>query len=268
LVSWISADRYRLRQLVDNMLSNAIKYTRAGTIRIRMGNIADGHARYEVIDSGIGIPEARRRELFQDFGQLRMDGVGEGGAGLGLAICRRIVELMGGTIGVDGNPDGPGSRFWIELPITEIPPPPQKAAPDSLRLARADGRRPTILVAEDVETNLIVARGLLGRLGCDVELVSDGQAAVARAAKGGLDLVLMDVSMPVMSGIEATRQIRALPGPAATVPVVALSAYSRPEDLAPIFAVGACAHIGKPIRIDELHKVIDAVLRSEAPDHA
>lgn len=260
LVEWVLADRYRLRQLVDNMLSNAIKYTRAGSIRIRMGNIAPGRARYEVIDTGIGIPEARRRELLEDFGQLRMDGVGEGGAGLGLAICRRIVELMGGTIGVDGNEDGPGSRFWIELPITHIPPPQQPSRPASLLLTRPDGGRPRILVAEDFETNRIVARGLLGRLGCDVELVNDGEAAVDRAAIGGIDLVLMDISMPVMSGIEATRQIRALPGPEATVPILALSAYSRPEELEPILTAGACGHVGKPIRIEEQHMAIARIL--------
>ena len=261
LVEWVSADRYRLRQLVDNMLSNAIKYTRAGTIRIRMGMIRAGIARYEVIDTGIGIPEARRRELFQDFGQLRLDGVGEAGAGLGLAICRRIVELMGGEIGVDGNPDGPGSRFWVELPIAEIPPPQQKSVPGTLLLACAGGRRPRILVAEDVETNRIVARGLLGRLGCDVELVNDGAAAVQRAASGGIDLVLMDVSMPVMGGIEATRQIRALPGPESAVPILALSAYSRPEDLEPMLTAGARGHVGKPIRIEELHGAMARILQ-------
>jgi signal transduction histidine kinase/ActR/RegA family two-component response regulator len=263
IVDWIVADRYRLRQLVDNMLSNAIKYTRTGSIRVRLGMLNATRARYEVIDTGIGIPEARRRELFEDFGQLRLDGVGEGGAGLGLAICRRIVELMGGTIGVDANPDGPGSRFWIELPITEIPPPPQSAGPAALVLTMADGRRPRILVAEDVETNRIVARSLLARLGCDVELVNDGEAAVQRAATGGIDLVLMDVSMPVMSGIEATRQIRALPGPAAAVPILALSAYSRPEDLEPILTAGASGQIGKPIRIEELHKMIAKTLQAE-----
>jgi signal transduction histidine kinase/ActR/RegA family two-component response regulator len=268
IVDWILAGRYRLRQLVDNMLSNAIKYTRTGSIQVRMGMLGAARARYEVIDTGIGIPEARRRELFEDFGQLRLDGVGEGGAGLGLAICRRIVELMGGTIGVDGNPNGPGSRFWVELPITEIAPPQHAERPASLLLTRPDGSRPRILVAEDVETNRIVARGLLTRLGCDVELVNDGEAAVGRAAIGGIDLVLMDVSMPVMSGIEATRHIRALPGPEAAVPILALSAYSRPEDLEPILTAGASGHVGKPIRIEELHKAIAKTLLAERQRHA
>ncbi|MCX7285031.1 MAG: ATP-binding protein [Novosphingobium sp.] len=256
---WILADRYRLRQIVDNLLSNAVKYTRRGEIQVRVGVIREGWFRCEVIDSGIGIPPGRRAELFADFGQLHTADVEAGGSGLGLAICRRIVELMDGQIGVEAGPGGIGSCFWVEMPFVEVDGPARHESADKKVLRRPDGGRPRVLVAEDVETNRIVARGMLSKLGCDVELVADGAEAVAAVGAGSFDVVLMDMSMPVLDGVEATRQIRSLQGPVNAIPIIALTAYSRQEELAPILTAGAMGCVKKPIVLDELYCAIKAL---------
>lgn len=256
---WIQADRYRLRQVVDNLLSNALKYTQRGFIKVKVGLTGPERLRFEVIDSGHGIPEEKRTELFEDFSQLEVEGSSPGGAGLGLAICRRIVTLMNGKIGVEAGPDGIGSRFWVELPWHAAAENTVSQLDEPMILCRPNGERPRILVAEDVETNRIVARGLLARLGCDVEVVSDGAQAVEAIQQSCFDLILMDMAMPVMDGPEATRQIRALPGETGQIPILALTAYSRPEELAPMLKAGAMGSINKPIVIEELYRTIKAV---------
>ncbi|MDZ3830806.1 MAG: ATP-binding protein [Sphingopyxis sp.] len=255
---WIAIDAVRLRQLVDNLLSNAVKYTRAGSILFAVDYIDNARLRVEVSDTGIGIPEGRMAELFEDFGQLHLHGAEPGGAGLGLAICRRIIDVMGGRIGV--TPVARGAAFWFEIPCTPISGPPRVVGPATVTLAGRDGRPLRVLVAEDLATNRIVVQGHLRRLGCDVTLVPDGLQAVQAVAKGGFDLVLMDMAMPVMDGTEATRCIRALSGGSARVPIIALTAFARAEELAPIFAAGANGHAAKPIVADELRAVMAEVL--------
>ena len=254
----ILADRVRLRQLIDNLLSNAIKNTGDGSVTLLAEYRAGERLRVEVHDTGIGVPPNRRAELFEDFGQLQLPGSQSGGAGLGLSICRRIIEVMGGSIGVDDS--SLGSCFWFEIPFTAIAAPPTVAAAGLRSLARADGRALRVLVAEDVETNRIVVEGHLRRLGCEVVLVNDGRAAVEAATGGAFDLVLMDMAMPIMGGAEATRAIRALPAPAGQTPIVALTAYTRPEELAPMMAAGAVASASKPIVMADLYKVMRMAL--------
>lgn len=260
-IDWIVADRYRLRQIIDNLVSNAVKYTRRGGIRVRIGPISEDRFRFEVIDTGIGIPAERRAEIFVDFGQLHTADVQAGGSGLGLAICRRIVEIMSGDIGVEAGPGGVGSCFWVELPYVRVagPTPMQKAG--DKRLRRLDGGKLRVLVAEDVETNRIVARGMLGKLDCDVELVSNGEEAVEAVRTGRFDVVLMDMSMPVVDGPEATRRIRSIPGAVGRMPILALTAYSRPEELAPMMSAGAIGCVKKPIVLDELYLALKPICR-------
>ncbi len=261
MVEWIVADRYRLRQIIDNLVSNAVKYTRRGGIRVLVGPVADDRFRFEVIDTGIGIPPERRAEIFVDFGQLHTADVQAGGSGLGLAICRRIVELMGGSIGVEVGPGGVGSCFWVELPFVEVDGPTAAKQKEEKRLRRFDGGRLRVLVAEDVETNRIVARGMLGKLGCDVELVTNGEEAVEAVRRGEFDVVLMDMSMPVLDGPEATRRIKAIPGAVSRTPIIALTAYSGRAELAPMMTAGAIGVVKKPIVLDELYRAIKSVCR-------
>lgn len=257
--TWVEADSVRLRQLIDNMLSNAIKYTSEGGVMLKTRRLANGWLRTEVIDTGIGIPAHRRTELFTDFSQLNLLGSEPGGAGLGLAICQRIIEVMGGKLGVDDA--GRGSCFWFELPVAEIPVPKRVANPVVRSLTGPGDRAPHVLVAEDLATNRIVVEGCLRKLGCDVTVVEDGQQALAAVESGvAFDLVLMDMAMPVMDGPEATRRIRALQGPLADLPIIALTAFTRPEELEPMMAAGATDSVAKPIVLDDLYRAMSRVL--------
>ena len=250
----VEADPVRLRQLIDNFLSNAIKYTREGGVVVRGEYLAGGRLRVEVTDTGIGIPPERQTELFEDFGQLHAMGNEPGGSGLGLAICRRIIQTMGGALGVRENAGG--SCFWFEVPCRVIDEPERVIAPPSLSLRGPIGRIPRILVAEDLATNRIVVEGYLRKLGCEAVVVENGEKAVAAVRETSFDLVLMDMAMPVMEGPEATRLIRALGEGRGDLPIIALTAYARPEELAPMISAGANASVAKPIVLGELHRVM------------
>jgi CheY-like chemotaxis protein len=257
--TWIEADNVRLRQLIDNMLSNAIKYTSEGGVMLKSRLLPEGRLRIEVVDTGIGIPAHRRTELFTDFGQLNLLGSEPGGAGLGLAICQRIIEVMGGTLGVDDA--GRGSCFWFEIPVAEIPVPKRVANLVVRSFAGSGGRAPRVLVAEDLATNRLVVEGCLRKLGCEVMVVEDGKQALAAVESGdAFDLVLMDMAMPVMDGAEATRRIRALPGGSCSLPIIALTAFTRPEELEPMMVAGANDSVAKPIVIEELYRVMAKAL--------
>ena len=256
---WVVADRFRMRQIVDNLLSNALKYTAKGTITVRMGLVAAERLRFEVIDTGSGIPSEKRSVLFEDFSQIYESGAQRGGAGLGLAICKRLVTQMEGEIGISSGPDDVGTCFWVELPWFAAAPVEQGGLDEPMILRRPDGKAPRILVAEDVATNRIVAQGLLNRLGCEVDLVDDGAHAVTAVKSGDYDLVLMDVSMPGMDGPTATRLIREIPGPVGAIPIVALTAYSRPEELAPMLNAGAMGTVNKPIVLQDLYRVLHGI---------
>ena len=256
--AWVEIDRVRLRQLIDNLLSNAIKYTREGGVTMRGQYLDSGVLRVEVIDSGIGIPTERHTELFEDFGQLNLLGSEPGGAGLGLAICKRIIDVMHGSIGVTDA--SPGTCFWFEIPCPRITPPLCKisSAPPPLRTTA--GQRPRILVAEDLATNRIVIEGHLRKLDCDVTLVADGREAVEAMMADDFDLILMDMAMPVMDGPTATRNIRALAGTKGAIPIVALTAYARPEELRPMIDAGANASACKPVMAQGLRAVMAELL--------
>jgi CheY-like chemotaxis protein len=209
------------------------------------------------------VPEAQRAAVFGDFVQLQRTGTPEG-TGLGLAIAAHMVERMGGRIGCTGNdeaPDGRGAVFWVEIPLRPLPGAADGETPGEDEAPTAGpagtGRRPPlrVLVADDVPANQAVARALLEPEGHGVDCVSDGRQAleaVARAfaAPDGprpYDAVLMDVMMPEMDGLEASRRIRALEGPAARVPIIAVTARAFPEDIAACRAACMDDHIVKPI---------------------
>jgi signal transduction histidine kinase/ActR/RegA family two-component response regulator/HPt (histidine-containing phosphotransfer) domain-containing protein len=240
----LSGDPARLRQVLLNLIGNAIKFTDAGGVRIeveRAGSEDRPRLRVAVIDTGIGIaPEARSR-LFEEFTQADASVTRRfGGTGLGLAICKRIVLAMDGEIGVESSP-GQGSRFWFTIAL-EPATGHVVAAPSEVSV-----RPLTILVAEDNAVNQQVARGLLERRGHHVDIVGDGRAAVAAVAGGSYDVVLMDVHMPHLDGIEATRQIRQLPGDQGRIPIIALSASAMRAETEVCVAAGMNDHLTKPI---------------------
>ena len=248
----VVGDAQRLRQVLLNLVGNAVKFTPAGEVRVRLEANPDGTGwRLEgaVRDTGIGIETDMLGRLFHEFTQA--DGSVKrrfGGTGLGLAICRRLLEAMGGSIAAESRA-GAGSIFRFSLPVgaasaeaAPAPPGPSVSAPGMLR----------ILVAEDNAVNQMVATKMLERQGHRVLAVANGAAALAAARGGDFDLVLMDVMMPVLDGLAATRAIRALPGAAGQVKVIGLTAGASREDEAACRAAGMDGFAVKPIALERL----------------
>jgi signal transduction histidine kinase/CheY-like chemotaxis protein/HPt (histidine-containing phosphotransfer) domain-containing protein len=258
-------DGHRLRQILLNLLNNAIKFTRSGSVTL---TVAEGmmretrrHYRFTVEDTGIGISQHEHGNLFQRFHQLDPSMNRQfGGAGLGLSITKQLVERMGGTIGFQST-FGTGSTFWFELPLE--PTAPVKAILSGQALAPA--RAATILVAEDVVVSQELARELLEAAGHTVDVVTNGAEAVEAVKAGAYDMVLMDLSMPDMDGLEATRLIRASAAASRATPIVACTANVLPEHVNSFSSAGIDAYLRKPLRRKELLATVDRVLtRGEA----
>lgn len=239
----VETDPGRLRQVLLNLIGNAIKFTEQGTIKLRIERIDQSRnnlrLRFSVTDTGIGIPADAREQLFTNFYQVdSARALHLGGTGLGLAISKRIIEAMGGVIGVESEV-GQGSTFWFSIDV-------------GLRSARpyapATVESRTILLVEDNEINQRVAQNLLQQDGHQVTIVDNGADAVQRASEQVFDLILMDIQLPEMDGIEATRQIRALSDQAhATVPIVALTADAMPASARACRDAGMNEVLTKPI---------------------
>ncbi len=255
-----SGDPTRMRQIVLNLVGNAIKFTEAGRVSVRVvpretatheaGPAAgDGPewVRFEVTDSGIGIEAAEQTHLFETFSQADSSiSRRYGGTGLGLAICRELVALMGGEIGVVSQ-HGVGSTFWFELKLPI-------AAPNVLQSADASPPAPVgapralrVLVAEDNAINQRLMEAVLGKAGHQMTMVGNGHQAVAAVRDGAYDVVLMDVQMPDLDGIEATRQIRSLPSPRNLVPIIALTAHAMAGAKEEYLDAGMDDLVAKPI---------------------
>ena len=255
-------DPTRLRQILLNLLGNAVKFTASGAVTLRLcsaqvrsiqnslpvngSNQADV-LRLEVADTGSGIPKEKRPRLFQDFERLSADADAVEGAGLGLALSARLVTVMGGCIGYDDN-DGGGSVFWVELPLLAAETGPERA--DVTTSAASPYR---VLIVDDVAMNRDVAAAFLQSACYDVTCLDNGAAAVAVAGCEYFDVILMDVRMPEMDGLEATRRIRTLPAPYGQVPVIALTAQAFAEQIAECRDAGMDAHLTKPFSPDALH---------------
>ncbi|WP_439491928.1 ATP-binding protein [Bosea sp. (in: a-proteobacteria)] len=240
----ITTDPTRLRQLLFNLVGNAVKFTDTGWVRIICSLEAGDRLRVEVEDTGIGIPEAARERLFQDFSQLDVTiNRRFGGSGLGLAICRRLIGSLGGEIGVASR-EGRGTRFWFTLPVGPISEP--KAKADLALAAATPGRfAGRVLVAEDNPINFAVASEMLQRLGLQVDHAPDGRIAAHLAAATPYDLILMDMQMPLMSGLEATRAIRQQG--LHDLPIVGLTANAFASDREACLEAGMSDFVAKPI---------------------
>ncbi len=241
-----SLDSRRLRQVVAGLVGNAVKFTDAGAVEVKaVWTPEDGADRLtlRVLDTGVGVPAARRDELFQPFAQMDPSLTRQrSGAGLGLAMCRSITELMGGEIGYAPRETG-GSEFWLSL---DLPRAAIETAPQMVEAA-VEERAPRILVVDDHPTNREVARLILMSYGCEVSEADGGAAAVEAARAEPFDAILMDVRMPGMDGLAATRAIRLLDGPAALTPILAVTADVMRDDVERCRAAGMNGHVPKPI---------------------
>jgi len=261
----VQADRTRLKQIVLNLLSNAIKYNREqGAVVVDCAAAGPDKVRISVQDTGPGLKPDQVDALFQPFNRLGQEGGSEEGSGIGLVVTKRLVELMGGTIGVGSTP-GTGSVFWIELPLTAAPETARAAIasaaalPESAPVAARSGQ-PLLLYVEDNPTNLRLVQEVLG-FRTDLELMTaiDGLEGLELARKHQPDIVLLDMNLPGMSGRDIQRRLREDPA-TAEVPVLAISANAMRNDIDAALDAGFFRYLTKPIDIAALHAALDAAL--------
>ena len=261
-------DAKRLRQVLINLVGNAIKFSGDQDVDLRVEPEAPGVLRFSVTDRGPGIAPEQQAAIFERFRQA--DGSlsrTHGGTGLGLAICKTLVEMMGGRIGLRSAP-GQGSTFWFtiaSLPAEGIVSGSEAARPASKPVIASDL---PILLAEDNPTNQFIIARSLERRGLEVEVVGNGAEALERLGERPYALVIMDIQMPVVSGDEAIRRIRAGTAEVARVPIIALTANATTEAMVAVLAAGADAYMTKPVRLDALYDQIARLIGVSAATEA
>jgi CheY-like chemotaxis protein len=269
---FVDADRTRLKQVLINLLSNAIKYNRAnGTVVVDCALLAaEGSAakriRINVTDSGLGLPPDMLKQLFQPFNRLGQERSTEEGTGIGLVMSKRLVELMGGVIGVKSTV-GLGSVFWFDLNSTTEPQLGMDMAhPPAIAPAQVlDGaRQRTLLYVEDNPANLKLVEQLIARRP-DMRLLSarDGNVGIQLARANQPEVILMDINLPGISGIEALKILREDPA-TAHIPVVALSANAMPRDIEKGLQAGFFRYLTKPIKVNEFMDTLEVALEFAA----
>ena len=263
---WIMADPVRLRQALFNLIGNAVKFTTEGHVEARLilrrGAKGEARLRFEIEDTGVGIPAEAQSQLFQRFHQADGSTARQfGGSGLGLAITRSLARLMGGEVGFTSRADV-GSTFWFDVP-TPVAEPPANEEDFQFQATAMPLESLRILVVEDNPTNRLVATKILEGLGAEVATAADGSLGVEAAADGGYDLVLMDIQMPHMDGVEATRRIRGLDAPEATTPIIGLTANAMAHQRVAYLEAGMDGVASKPISPADLICEIARVLNGK-----
>ena len=260
LPRWVVGDPTRLRQILLNLLSNGIKFTHAGKVELRASKSAEGEVCFKVSDTGIGIPQNRQRSIFEAFVQVDAGTSRQfGGSGLGLAISDQLVTLMGGKIGVESEV-GTGTKFSFSIPLPKAADRKSQTHHDDLSgltvmpglTSRGAVNRLRILVAEDNRINQRLAQVTLENAGHEVFVVDNGSEALAAWTRQSFDVVLMDVQMPVMDGLEASAAIRRAEGRGVHVPIIALTANAMSGDRERCIASGMDDYLTKPINLNAL----------------
>ncbi len=253
----IVTDPTRMRQVLLNLLSNAVKFTSGGSVTLKVSETeaaGEERLRFDVVDTGIGIDEEGLQKLFRPFSQVDLSISREyGGTGLGLTICKQIVEALGGSVGVESRP-GVGSVFWFEIPRV----PGAITSTTDVSASQLEDTLPAldILLVEDNLVNQQVAAGLLAHLGQKVTLAANGREGVEAVRNGRFDLVLMDMQMPVMDGIEATLMIRALGSAFAKLPIIAMTANASADDERLCHEAGMSGFEAKPMSSAQLRRIV------------
>ena len=286
-------DPLRIRQILTNLVGNAVKFTELGGVDLRVTPTVNG-VLIEVIDSGVGIPVAARDRVFASFSQVDMSRARRfEGTGLGLAISRHLAEAMGGSIGFNDRDDGPGTVFWVRLPLSSTteeprvklesirvpqapqqpmgkaplkPSAPQSAAPLNEQLTMLELNRPLLLLAEDNIVNQKVATLMLERMGYQIELAENGEIAHQMAESRRYAAILMDVLMPEVDGLDATRRIRAGSGPNKNTPIIAVTANAMQEDQDACMAAGMDDFLSKPLVMSILSACMAKWVPQDASD--
>jgi len=251
-------DGVRLKQVFNNLIGNALKFARNGMVEARLKAWVEGdqiRMQARVRDDGPGLDADRVDSVFEPF----VHGSGPDGAGLGLSICRQVVDRMGGRIWAENN-QGRGATFAFDLTarraVVEVETPSNVSDLSELNLQSA----PHILIVDDNATNRVVAQALCEMFGCSSELAEDGIEALQAVQENRYDLILMDIKMPRMDGVQATQAIRALDGPVSRIPIVALTANADPEDAKHYLSIGMAAVVEKPIKPERLRMAMNAAL--------
>lgn len=256
---YLEGDPIRIRQVVMNLVSNAVKFTPEGKVTVEVGFDKIDAKRYNIIveinDTGIGIPKDRIDKIFDSYEQA--DGSTSrhfGGTGLGLTICKNLVDLMDGFIEVESVP-GKGASFIITVPLVLAEEQRQNASENAAALAKRYNKK--VLVAEDNVVNQRVAQKILSKIGIEADIVFDGEAAIEAANNRPYDLIMMDIEMPVVDGLDATRAILMGEGPNKKTPILALTASVMEDDRKRIYGAGMLGIVGKPIHLQALTNELD-----------
>jgi signal transduction histidine kinase/CheY-like chemotaxis protein len=261
---YVKADRTRIKQVLINLLFNAIKYNvPGGSVAVECSPGGPGTIRISVRNTGPGLTPEQLGQLFQPFNRLGQESGAEEGTGIGLVVAKRLIELMGGTIGADSTV-GVGSVFWIELRLTSAP---QLAGYDVAGVALAQSQTPdvtprrTLLYVEDNPANLELVEQIIARR-TDLRMLSaaDGSIGIEFARAYQPDVILMDINLPGISGIDAMRVLRADPS-TAHIPIIALSANAVPGDIAKALAAGFFSYITKPIKVEHFMETLNVAMK-------